>query len=387
MYYKSFVLMFKIFAFVYFLGWWDVINQTSFVDMYVVGTTTTTTIIDSTTSIPLLEGSTTMLTQTSETLSETEESSDSSFPSNPPSMFSTSMAPPRPTPSGQEEDLITTVAPTIHAEHDDTAISELEAQNKTERNDTMEPLSEPGESDDDQIEIATIQPDVPMPDTSVKTEPMFVAGKTDETILDTRIMTAITSHPTAIESNDLTSKEVLTSQEPTSSTTGLYLTTPLTDYDYQTEVMLEHMPPQEVPSSSVLDSTTVPTTSPTVTIFRCNTQPGRVVEITSKGPPETPETPQTHDLTDHTDKKEKTESVAVTTTRIPIDSGTSAEYATPSISVIDESTIQIQDQTNNTPLSEEDTTAEIGTEFFTVPPMASSVADTKTPPGTVDSKP
>lgn len=338
------------------------INQTSFVDVSVVGTTTTTTIIGSTTSIPLLEASTTMLTPTSETLLETEESSHSSFPSNPPSMFSTSMAPPRPTPSGQEEELITTVAPTIKEEHDDTDVTDLETQNKTESSDTTEPISEPvGESDDDQIEISTIQPDVPMPDTSVRTEPMFVEGQTDETIMDAGI--------TAMESNELTSNEVFTSPEPT-----------FTDYDeIQTGIGVEGIPPQEGLSSSPLDSTTVPTASPTDTTFMCNTQPGREVEITSKGPPETS---QTQDLTDQTDKKEKTESLRVTATPVLIISETSAEYVTSSISVIDESTIQIQENSSDT-LSEDDTTAEIGAEFFTSPPMASSVADMKTPPGTV----
>lgn len=331
-----------------------------------------------------------MLTPTFETLSETEESSHSSFPSNPPSMFSTSMAPPRPTPSGQEEELITTVAPTIKEEHEETDITDQEAQNTTENSDTTEPISEPVEEPDDHsvIEISTIQPDVPMPDTSVRTEPMFVVGKTDETILDTGIMTAMTSHPTPVESNELTSKEVFTSPEPTSSATGLHSTTPLTNYDeIQTDIAVEGLPPiqplQEGLSSSPLDSTTVPTASPTDTTFMCNTQSGREVEITSKGPPETPQTtPQTQDLTDQTDKKEKTESVAVTAAPVLIDSETSAEYVTLPISVFDESTTQIQEHSSDT-LSEDDTTAEIGTEFFTSPPMASSVADTKTAPGTV----
>uniref|UniRef100_A0A8C9XKQ3 Versican core protein n=1 Tax=Sander lucioperca TaxID=283035 RepID=A0A8C9XKQ3_SANLU len=56
---------------------------------------------------------------TSETVSEADESPDSAVPTKPPFMFSTSMTPPRSTPAGQEEELITTIGPTIKEEHED----------------------------------------------------------------------------------------------------------------------------------------------------------------------------------------------------------------------------------------------------------------------------
>lgn len=385
------VYIFNICAYVYLIGWWDVINQTSFVDVSVEGTTATT-IVGSTTSIPLLESRTTVLIPTSESVSEAEESSDSSVPSNPPSMFSTSMTPPRPTPSGQEEELITTVAPTIKEEHEDTDITGQEPQHTTE---SSEPVEEP--DDHSVTEISTIQPDVPMPDTSVRTEPMFVVGKTDKTILDSGVTATMASHLTTVKSNELSSEEVFSSAEPTSSTTGLHSTTPFPDYDeivhgIQTNIAVEGMPPTQPPqeelssspldSTSITDGTTVPTAIPTDTTFMCNTQPGRQVEMTSKGPPEFPQTtPQTQDLAVQTDKQEQTKSAAVTATTDVIDSETSAEDVTSSISVFDESTIQMVEHSSET-LTEDDITTEIGTEFFTSPPMASSVADMTSRPGT-----
>lgn len=405
-----------------FLGRRELINQTSFVDVSVVEISAT---IRSRTSIPLLESSTTTLTPTSETVSEAEDSPDSSVPTNPPSMFSTSMAPPRPTPAGQEEELITTVAPTIKEEHEDTDdvtdvpdlniddfVSENvtntkfvphrgdtfpEPKSTTESTDTSESVSKPIEESDDHsiIVIKTIQPDVPIPDTSLITEPMFAKGKTEETIPESGIATTI--YPT--ESIELTSEEVFSSSESTPSPTGLHSTTPFPDYEeIATDFALEGLPPtppsqQDLSSSpsdstGITDRTTTPTAIPTDTTFMCNTQPGSEVEITSTGPAETTSsatqiTPQMQDVeTPAVVYKEQTTAAAAIATAILTDSGTSAEDVTSSTSVhiFDESTTEFPEHSGDA-LTEDGT--EIGTEFFTSPPMASAKADRTTTSSTV----
>lgn len=335
------------------------VNQTAFVDVMVVGTTTTTMI--STISM----SSTTTLTTTSEIVSEEEQSPDSPVPTSHSFMFSTSMAPPRPTPPGQEEKLITTVAPTIKDEHEDT--DDVTAE----------------ELDDNLvIKISTIQPDVPIPNAAVSTESMFLEGKT-ETIMDAVMLTGVTSDLTAVESTEFTSKEVFSSPEPTPSVAGLHSTTPFPDYsetidDIQTDIHVEGMPPtqsaqQEISSSpsDITDGITVGTTISAHTLTD-TTQSGRVVEITTAGPPVTTKTtPQTQDL----------ETAAVTTSAatpssIPIDSETSDEDMTSTI-VFEESTAQVPDHTSDI-LIEEDTTKEIGREFLTSPQWASSAVDVTT---------
>ncbi|XP_070759827.1 uncharacterized protein [Enoplosus armatus] len=375
----------------------EVINQTSFVDVSVEGITTTS--ISSTTFIPLLESSTTTLTPTHETVSEAEESP---VPTNPPSMFSTSMAPPRPTQAGQEEELIT-VAPTIKEEHEDTDdvtatpdfnIEDFatnvefahhrgdrfpEPQNTTESIDTTESASKPFDETDDHsvIEISTIQPDVPIPDASLITEPMFAQGKTEETILDSGITTAMASDLTdTTESTELTSEEVFSS-ESTPSTTGLHSTTPFPDYypsddEIETGFAIEGTPPFQPPQQDLSVSTS------TTAIITTTAPPP---ETTSTA---TQTTPQMQDVeTPAVVNKQETTSAAATATAVLIDSGTSAEDVTSSTSVFDESTTELPEHSGDTLTEDSDTATEFGTEYFTSAPMASAVADTTTTPGTV----
>lgn len=396
------------------LGRRKVINQTSFVDMSVVEILTTI----SSTSIPLLESRITTLTPTSKTLSETEESDDSSAPTQPPSMFSTSMAPPRPTPAGQEEELITTVAPIIKEEHDDTDLNveDFVSENVTsaefvpQRGDTFtvpqdtsestESVSKPTEEPDDLsvIEINTIQPDVPIPDTSVITEPMFAVGKSEETVLDSRITSAMTSNltDTPTETIELTSKEVFSSSESTPSTTWPHSTTPFPDFnpdyvidDIETLYGVEAEPP---PQPSQQDPSSSPSEVPymtTETTFMRNTQPGSEVEITTTGPLDTTSTatkttPQMqHVETPAVAYKEETTSAAATASAVLIDSETSAEDVTlsTSVHVFDESTTQLPDHSASDTLTVDDT--EIDTEFFTSSPMDSDASDRTTSPGPV----
>ncbi|XP_056231768.1 versican a [Seriola aureovittata] len=365
-----------------FKGRREVINQTSFVDVSVIGTTT----------VPLLESSTTTLSPTLESVSEAAESPDSLVPSNAPSMFSTSMAPPRSPPAGQEEELITTVAPTIKDEEEETdditAAPESEPQHTTESTDTTESVSESVEEPDDHsvIEISTIQPDVPIPEASLNTEAMFAEGKTEETILDADITATMTS--------DLTDTPTESTDWSTPSPTGLHSTTPFPDYffnvdEMETSFAVEGPPPTQPPqqdsTSSPLDSTSIidgTTVVPMDTTFMFNTQPGKEVSHQTGRPETTQTTPQTQDAeTPAVVSMEKTTPAPATSAGIPIDSGTSTEDVTSLMSVFDESTTRMPEHSGDTQ-TEENAAPDVDREFFTSAPMASAVADTTTTPGT-----
>ncbi|XP_067471927.1 uncharacterized protein [Thunnus thynnus] len=332
------------------------------------------------------------------------------------------MAPPRPTPVGQEEELFTTVAPTIKEEHEDTdevttAAPDFDVDDFVRENvtyvesiphrgdtfpepqstaETIDSVSAPIEEPDDHsvIEISTVQPDVPIPDASLSTESMFAEGKTEKTILDSGITTEMTFDQNDTESTELTSEEVLRSSESTPSPAGTHSATPFTDYDSNIAEIetfpVEGLPPMQPTSSS--DSTTITdkTVIPTDTTFIFNTRPRSEADITTTAPPETTRTaaqttPQTQDVeTPAVVYKEETASVAVTANPVLIDSGTSAEDVTSSTSVhvFDESSTQVPEHSGDS-LTEDDTTTDIGTEFFTSAPVVSAVAGRTTTPGTV----
>lgn len=403
--------MHTVYNFVCFTGRKEVINQTSFVDLSVVSITATTT--SSTTFIPLLESSTVTVTTTSETVPEVEAESPDT-----PSMFSTSMAPPRPTPADQEEELFTTVAPTIKEENEDTddvttATPDFDVdyfvrenlthvQSAPPRGDifpepessteTTEAVSEPVEEPDDQsvIEISTVQPDVPIPDFSLSTEPMFAEGKTEKTILDSPNATEMTSDLTT-ESAELTIEEVFGSSESTPSPAGTHLTTPFTDYDSKMDEVVidftvEGLPPMQPTSSdstSTIDGTTVPVTT-TLQDFHSNE-----MKITTTASPQTTRTatqntPHMQDVETPAVHKEESTFATVTANPVLIDSGTSAEDVTSpsSVHVFDESSTHVPEHSGDF-LTEDDTATDIGTEFFTSAPMSSAVASRTMTPGTV----
>ncbi|KAF7656995.1 hypothetical protein LDENG_00033440 [Lucifuga dentata] len=424
------------------------VNQTSFVDVSVVEVTTSPpmqTTIAPITSHPVLEGRSSTLTPSSETVSKDEdESPHSEVPTDLPSMFSTSMAPPRPTPAGQDvlEDLITTTAPTIREEPEDTEdittpdfdIDDYVTENITqvesvpsrgdifpgttdtvESSETIESMVEPTDEPDDQsvIEVGTIQPDVPIPEASPSTEPMFAVGKTEETIPDSGITTETTYDltDTPTESPELTSEEVFSSSESTPSTPEVYLTTPFPDYDIDMDDIEKDLPVEGLPpvqheelssrlSAPVGDGTTVttiPTSIVTGTTFMCDTQPCSKTEITTMVPPETTgtaaqsttstqqenvETPAVVHKDETSKTTTETISVPVTSTPTFIDSGTSAKDVTLSSSVqmIDESTMHIPEDKGDSLTEEKDTTADTDREFFTTTPIASAEADLTTSP-------
>ncbi|XP_068616864.1 neurocan core protein-like [Brachionichthys hirsutus] len=401
-----------------FKGRRDFINQTSFVDVSVVDTAANT---NCTISVPSPESSTPILTSASETDSEVGETPDASVPVEPPSMFSTSMAPPRPTPAGQEEELIITFAPTIKEAHEDTddvihfSVDDFLSENDTDeefvpqRGDTFpvskhttepssaeESLSKPIEEQGDQavIEINTIRPDVPMPDVSLITEPMFAIGKTEETILDSVMTTGTDSDltDTPTELMEQTSEDVFIA-ESTSFATEVHSTTPFPYYDFnldgiETDFGVEAMPSafphdQDLSSSPPDWSTSIERTEiPTETTYMCNTQPGNEMEITATSPrestgTETQTVPQMVDVEIPVNVDERPASA----TTVLIDGGLSAEdvVVSPDVHVFDESTIHFPEHSGDT-LTEEEPAEEIDSEFFTSSSVASAVAQATTTP-------
>lgn len=386
-----------------------------------------------TTSLPLLEDRGSTPAPSSETVPEEEEGGESppsAAPTNPPSMFSTSMAPPRPTPAGQEvlEELITTTAPTITEEPEDvedittftpdfdvddfvgkssTQVESVPPRGDTfpgpsdtrETPETTDSLSELTDEPDDQsiIQVGTIRPDVPIPP-SPSTEPMFAVGKTEETIPDFGITTEktdVTDTPT--ESPELTSEEVFSSSEVTSVPED-HSTTPLPDYDpsvdeietdWPVEGLSPMLPTQTVheelstapPDSPVSDGTAITTPVATDTTFMCNTRPGTTAlpeMTTAAAQPKSPTPAVVY-------KEETSKTTPVTASTVFIDSGSSAEDATSSssVQVIDESAIHIPEDKGETMIEEEDTTTDIDSEFFTSKPIASAAADLTTGPSAV----
>lgn len=379
------------------------INQTSFVDVSVVETSTT--IFTSATSSPLLEST----TPSPEMISAVREDSPAS--TDPPSMFSTSMVPPQPTPADQEEELITTVVPTIQEEHEDIDpltdfdVNEFGSDNLTDvefisqRGDTFEEsqsdtnttgmVSKPVEEADDLsvIEINTVQPDVPIPVASLSTEPMFAEGKTEETILDHVITTGIASDlsDTPTDLVDPTGEEAFSSYE--SLPTSIY-DSGIDEIEsaFAVEALPPTLPPPEQnPTSSPLSSTDRTDINPTDTTSIQSTQAASEVEIIKTESPETTHKeitqtpPLSQDVESPTVVTAQTKPAAVTSSPVLLDSEILTETASkpPSVDVFDESSALFPEHTSET-MIEGDTTVEIDKEFFTFATVATAVAHTPT---------
>ncbi|MEQ2185144.1 hypothetical protein GOODEAATRI_015182, partial [Goodea atripinnis] len=379
----------------------DMFNQTLLVDVSVQEVITTTS-------------STTVTTTSSDTTAETEESSDSDVLTDITSMFSTSMAPPQPTGSDQEAQLITTVAPTIK---EDFEIDDLTEPNVFDINyfvpdnfDLVESVPSGGDvitetqmttettgstasiEDPDAhavIEISTIRPDVLLPDDSLSTMARFAEGKTEKTVVTLRSTTDITSDitDTPTESTELSSKDMFSSSESTPSTaaSGFQSTTPVLDYDgIITDLPLQGPPPVQpfqeffLPSSS--DRITIATTSTTMetlppntgsTTLGCNTKPGNEINTT--------EPTEAFDIEEQaTPKIQETDPLATSGshlgTSIQVESKALAEDVMLSRTelIFSESSTQMPGHREDM-LTEDDTKANIGAEIFTISPMASAV--------------
>lgn len=367
------------------------IKQTSIVDVSVVEVATTA--MGSSSINPLVWDNAPSTLSTSDT--ETKESSEALDPPEATSMFSTSMAPPRPTQAGQKEELITTVAPTIKEDHDELLDFNREnfpSENVTslvfapQHGDTFQDpqsvresagVPEPGPTEEQEdlsvIQINTIQPDIPMLDPSLITEPMFAEGKTEETILLPGITAATTSdlpdNPT--ETTEVNVEEVFSSSE--SMPTSVY---DIGADEIETHFGVEALPPtqpleQDIRTTDSVhpDTTTV---APTETTSMCNTQPGGEAQVTTPEPPEPPST--TTQTTGHAQNLQTAAVAAI----LP-DSGelTEDESASAGVQVFDESTAQLTVHSGDT-LTQTDVRTEIDPEFFTS--MASAAGRTTRPP-------
>lgn len=362
-----------------------VIKQTSIVDLSVIEAITGA--ISSSSIITVVHSKAPSISSTS--AGKEEQPLD---PTDSPSMFSTSMAPPRPTQAGQEEELITTAAPTIREDSDDLPDFDHANENLSTvrfvppHGDTFkDPLSvresatatEPGptEEQDDLsvIEINTIQPDVPMLDPSLITEPMFAEGKTEETILVPGITVVTTSdladNPT--ETTEVNEEEVFISSE--SMPTSVY---DVGVDEIETHFGVEALPPTHLPEQDFFNTPDdihpeMSTVSPTETTYMCNTQPGGEAHV---APTEAPEPTST---TAHTTRHTQNAAAAI----LP-DSGDLAEdESASSVQVIEESTGQLTEHSGDT-LTQTDATTEIDPEFFTSFPVASAASHTTRPPTT-----
>lgn len=365
------------------------IKQTSIVDVSVVEAATTAT--GSSSISPLVWDNAPPTLSTSDT--ETKESSQALDPTEATSMFSTSMAPPRPTQAGQEEELITTVAPTIKEDHDE--LLDFNSENFPSDNVTslvfvpqhgdalQDPQSvresagvpEPGPTEEQEdlseIKINTIQPDIPMLDPSLITEPMFAEGKTEETILVPGITAATTSDlpDNQTETTEVNVEEVFSSSE--SMPTSVY---DVGADEIEAHFGVEALPPTQPPEQDVRatdsvrpDTTTV---APTETTYMCNTQPGGEAQVTATEPPEPTST--TTQATGHARN-------LPTAAAILPDGGelSEGEWASAGVQVFDESTAQLTVRGGDT-LTQTDARTEIDPEFFT--PMASAAGRTTRPP-------
>lgn len=354
------------------------IKQTSIVDVSVVEGATTA--MGSSSINPLVWDSAPSTLSTSDT--ETKESSEALDPTEATSMFSTSMAPPRPTPAGQKEELITTVAPTIKEDHDE--LLDFNSENFPSEDVTSlvfapqhESVPEPGPTEEQEdlsvIKVNTIQPDIPMLDPSLITEPMFAEGKTEETILVPGIAAATTSdlpdNPT--ETTEVNVEEVFSSSE--SMPTSVY---DVGADEIETHFGVEALPPTQPPEQDVRtidgvhpDTTTV---APTETTYMCNTQPGGEAQLTTTEPPEPTST------TTQTRGPEQNLQTAAVAAILP-ESGelTEDESASAGVHVFDESTAPLTVHSGDT-LTQTDARTEIDPEFFTA--MASAAGRTTRPP-------
>ncbi|XP_057687691.1 versican core protein-like isoform X2 [Corythoichthys intestinalis] len=360
-----------------FKGWKLMFNQTSYVDLTAANITST---VFSSSPIPSLEASMVTRTQTSEHWTEAEV--DSAVHSNPPSMFSTSMIPPRPTPADKEEELFPTVTPTIIDDHEDIddltpvdldfdvddfvhenvtyvesvpyrgdAIHELDITDRTES------MSKATEEPDDHtvIQISTIESDAVLQDASPTREPMFAGGETEESVVNANLTDLAT------ESTNVTTEEVFRFP-PAGPTPAFY------DGDtdeMETNLLVEALPPTQSSQDFLLstDATDSPTTTaiPTSTTVMCNTKPGTEVDISDpdRSLPQT----TTRNKVLLQDVLTPEESVLEPGTGAPIiiKHTTSGDAST---SVFDESSSQTSTQSGDN-LTQIDTTTDIDAEFFT----------------------
>lgn len=370
-----------------------VIKQTSFVDVSVVEVFTEAT---SSSSIkPSVQSNVPSILSASGTAAKEEKSSEPLDPTDSPSMFSASMAPPRPTQAGQKEELITTVAPTIKEDHDDLPDFDTDnfaAENMTsvvfvpQHGDTFpDPQSvhespavtHPGSTEEQDdlsvIEINTIQPDVPMLDPSLITEPMFAEGKTEETILIPGITTAtssdLTDNPT--ETTEVNVEEVFSSSE----------SMPTSVYDIGVDEIETHYGVEALPPTQPLEEDFISTTDGVNTDTTTATPPEMMytqpeAQATATEPSELIST-----TTQTTRHAQNLQTATVAVILPDSEEMTDDDTLSRGVQVFDESIPQLTEHNGYT-LMETDVNTEIEPEFFTSLTITSAARHTTRSPTT-----
>lgn len=342
-----------------------VIKQTSIVDLSVVEVFTAA--ISSSSIKPIVHSNVLSAFGTS---AKDIKSSEPLDPTDSPFMFSASMAPPRPTQAGQKEDLITTVAPTIKEDRGDlpdldtdsfasknlTSVVSIPQHGDTfpdpQRAGASAAVTEPGptEEQDDLsvIKINTIQPDVPMLDPLLITEPLFAEGKTEETILIPGITTAtssdLTDNPT--ETTEANAEEVFSSSE--SMSTSVY-DIGVDEIHYGVGALSPTQPPeQDFISSTDSINIDMTTDTPPETTSTQPTQPPELISTTTQTP----------------GHAQNMQTAAVAAILPDSEELTDDDTLSTGVQVFDESTAQLTEHSGST-LMETDVRTEIDPEFFT----------------------
>lgn len=347
-----------------------VIKQTSIVDLSVVEDYTATISSSSIYSPSILS--------TSVTAAREEIASEPLDPTDSPSMFSASMAPPRPTQAGQMEELITTAAPTFKEDHEDlpdydtdyfasenlTSVVFVPQHGHTFPDPQSAAVTEPGPTEDQDdlsvIEINTIQPDVPMLDPSLITEPLFAEGKTEETILIPGI--------TVATSPDLTDNPTKTTEVNVEEVFGYSESMPTSVYDIGVEEIETHYGDEDLPPTQPLEQDFIAPPEDTYT------QPEAQAAAT--------EPPELISTTTQTTRHAQNAQTATVAAILPdgeelTDDGT----LSAGVQVLDESTAPLTDHNGYT-LMETDVTTEIDPEFFTSSAITSAASHTSKSPTT-----
>ncbi|XP_013863758.1 versican core protein [Austrofundulus limnaeus] len=345
-------------------------TRKSFVEMFAKQFTIFPT-IHSNTFTPVLRSSTILTTASSDTTSVTEMSPGSKAPTDQQSVISTTMTSPRPTqkvplkPIKKPGLLNTSYRPVVSVPSQNVGITEPHITTQS----TVSTVSDEDREDLSVIKISTIQPDVPMPDTSSSTKALFAVGITEKTILDSGITPSVSFDlmNTSTESIELTPKKELSSLESTPSPPMFTpeSTAPFTDYDeIKTDLLLQAGPPTQKgmvsPSLTDKDSILGPTveTTPPLT----STPFSKEIITTQIA---TTEKPQTQDA----------DSPASSVT--PAAAGASTEDVTaPTTEHVSFKSLTQTPEQGNATLMENDTTEKIGTKFFSSAPPATTAAAT-----------
>ncbi|KAG9261776.1 versican core protein-like [Astyanax mexicanus] len=368
----------------------ELFNQTNWVDVTIQGGTTTSPTTAQTTSFgteATLEHS-----ESPNTQAMSVDDSGNLDPTEPPSMFSTSMAPPTVTHASVNPESQTSphvAAVTVESEEDDSVVTLPDFNIEEigmkvpdvlqERGDVVrvESTREPGTEtppeyteDHSVIKVGTVPPDVPLP-ASPSTDPMFAEGKTEESTVKFMPDSMLTDSEGASQSGteetpgatqptvEIGGTQSSSSSKPITSTQKDHLSSP------QTPVHILSPDSQESSSRANMETddagfpgttgihhlTTVENISPTE-----ETQTTALPDYDDKatevgveaGPPSQPNTSPKYDVSDVSEEvttpATTTEpTVTFTTFMCNTQPGSQTESTTPEMEAIEQSTSPVED--------------------------------------------